>query len=418
MLCLVSWILICMLIYGKATRKWNVPSSERAKLDGGKIYVACLVAVAWSIPRLALSQLLFHPRFFQYCELIMDFGVVAYYVVLWQVYFFLWLRHRAIYAHPTVKGMMGRYSNCISWTMLVTLSLISVGVLCGFTIPHSYKTIGMGCVISENIDGVMAWNVSANLILGVFLVLSQGTFLSLFIYPMVITKKMRQQSFGSSTKSTPKRLSVRMKDKMKETVACVGENKCPTIRRLAGTKKESVDTISATLVRSVIGASVAVTSDLAVAFLAAFFIPGHIPRAITVTIYDLSLVISLLGIMGTFGANMNILLIFCKKTKNVRPASTDSNRSRTMSTEIFDWSHIGCGLLIEFGLKYRRYKAAWSEVSRWSPSLRSIRCPPDLCTAAHASRMERAKVHGSIIFNQSAFFQNSNLHLMMHIAQS
>lgn len=334
LLCLVSWMLICMLVYGKVTRKWRVPSSERAKLDGGKIYIACIITVAWSIPRLSISQLLFHHRFLPYCEIIMDVGVVAYYIVMWQVYFFLWLRHRAIYAHPTVKNMMGNYANYVSWAMLILLSLISLGVLSGFTIPDSYKLAPVGCVISENIGGAMEWHVSANLILGAFLVLSQATFLGLFIYPMVITKRIRQQSLGSTAKTTPKRRSVRMK----EGTSCIGDGECAPVRRRLGSSrnKDTVDTISSTLVRSIIGASIAVTSDLVVALLAAFFIPGTIPRSITVTIYDVSLVISLLGIMATFGANKNILFMFCKSAKTSRPKSIESIRSRTLSTEIFE----------------------------------------------------------------------------------
>lgn len=331
MIAIIVWVLTNTIVFGLRTRQWRA-SLDKTKVDRGKIYTVCIVAIASTLPRLVMSQFLFHEDMLGRCELLMDVGIVAFSLSLWLVYLFLWLRHRAIYAHPTVKNVMGKYSNCVSWFLLTIVTTASLAVMIAFVYPRDYTHTIEGCVIKEKAmsgpDAITFWDVGANYILGGFLFVSQLLFLMLFIYPMVVTKKIRKEQQRSHCDVTN------------------GAQKCRSFGGIMTKgcgkvcKVKEMDNISSVIYRSVVSSTIAVSTDLFVALAVGMILPGSVSRAVTVSLYDVSLVINVFCMLATFDKNGKILCNVCRRSmeRSVSTGSLNStpkSNNKTASTEIW-----------------------------------------------------------------------------------
>lgn len=315
------WIFVCTLIYGYKTKKWRKKSASTS-LDRGIIFTCCVGAIALSLPRLTFTTvMLFIPAYeIKHCEQLMDTSNGLHFCSVYPTYFFLWLRQKAIYSHPAAKRLIGK-GKCwlpLNWGVLFVLSVSSIALTCAFIVPDSYVPSVNGCVHANAASGEGDGKNVLYYILAGFSALCQVIFLALFVYPMIKCRITRKASL--------KRRIVRKDDDKVEKISIAsrtGSKFTSETQRFLQSRHKSCqnsnpDTLSRTIRRSVISTSVAIVSDVIAMALVSFAFPTNIPRILTDSVYDLSIVANNLSILATFGGNRHILTALCTVIKRAR----------------------------------------------------------------------------------------------------
>lgn len=291
MILFTVWLMASMIKYGILKNKWNT------KRKGGKLYMACFAAPSFALLRYIIDNVRFYvttiPNALNYCEVFSDVSDIIFAFAIYAVYYFLWLRQRAIYAHPIMSGVSKSRIATISWSLISFVTITSIVMTCAFVIPQIQTPKSYGCVELEPECG--SWGALKTYVLGGFTGIWQMTLLAMFIYPM---QRNRQRAA-----------------------------KNPTSIHRASTRngKSKGNNIMIVIRRSLIFAMVAVCSDSASALLGMNLIPWYYPSIIRHTVYDLNLFINVLSILSTYGKNKVILMSIFKR----KPISEFNSKGQT-----------------------------------------------------------------------------------------
>lgn len=313
------YILLCLFIFGNRTGRWR-SSGKKSGMNRGTVYTAAVVTIALTIPRYIANQLVFNahniPNGLQYCEAILDFGNICYFTSMTAVYIFLWIRQRALYGHPAMKRLAGKYVNYISWATLVVLTGAGIAVLLWFVIPNDYTHSKNGCVvksISINSTTEESSYSMDYIVLLSLLIIAQVSLLSLFIYPMIRNNAIQSHNLRRSSRHKNVMMFVA---KDKETVVTNKGSKPPPLnyikqksRKVSCAKRRT--TVERTIRRTVICAAISMLSDLATMVVASFALPSDIPRSLHNIVYDVGVFTSALCIFGTFRGCMKVFTVLC-----------------------------------------------------------------------------------------------------------
>lgn len=321
------WIFICTLVYGYKTRKWHKKSGS-ISLDRGIIFTSCVMAVGLSLPRLIFTTvMLFIPRHeLQHCEQLMDTSNALHFCSVYPTYFFLWLRQNAIYSHPAAKRLIGK-GKCwipINWGVLFILSISSIALTCIFIVPTSYATSANGCVLAKAKSGKDNDSNALYYALAGFSALCQVVFLGLFVYPMIKCRITRRESLKKRIvrEDDDKADKISISSKLGSKWISENQKFLQQSSRRTSLQNTAPDLLSRTIRRSVISTSVAIISDVIAMALVSFVIPTDIPRTLTDSVYDVSIVVNILSILATFGGNRQMLTVLCTVIKGGRDGDT------------------------------------------------------------------------------------------------
>ena len=181
------YLLISIIHYGIKTKKWR--SSETSlsnihKMNAGTVYtflvftaVMCLFRYVISLVHMLVG---FEENQKRLCEAIADSAFVAYSMVLWCVFMFLWLRQRAFYTNRMLSIGTTRLVRVLSFGSIILITFSGLGYMLFFTIPKNYDSSPMGCIYVA--DDTLRLGYGIYVIAVLFL--AQLMLLCLFIYPV------------------------------------------------------------------------------------------------------------------------------------------------------------------------------------------------------------------------------------------
>lgn len=313
------YVLLSMIAYGLKVNKWK--SSRKSDVNSGMIYTAAVISVALTIPRHIVNQVIFNvstiPSAAQICEQLMDIGNGTYFCAMYSIYFFLWLRQRALYGHPAMRRLAGRCLSIFSWVTVFGLSAAAIGVCLFFIVPDNYTYAAEGCVIKESVVNVsqsdeLAFSGSYYSLI-ILLVVAQIALLCLFIYPMLRTSVIQNDKRASTSRQSSKMSLSSSNDdsihggRKKRWMASIRQ----VSRRLSSSSTGKTNSIQKTIRRSIVCAAVSLISDTIATAIVLTAIPKDGSRALSNTVYDIGTTISVLCVLGTFESYKKILTVFC-----------------------------------------------------------------------------------------------------------
>ncbi|XP_039261315.2 uncharacterized protein LOC120337557 [Styela clava] len=309
-------VLLSLIVYGTKTNKWR-KTSGTSSLNSGKIYTGCVAVVVITILRLVLNVVAFQlPRMdnaLRWCEVICDIGTGAYFISMYATYLFLWMRQRVIFQHPSLRDLTGKWMNVASWISLISLSFVTLAVLYFYIEPNTYSPTPEGCILEKKGNS----NKLSYIMMSV-LAFSQVLLVSLFIYPMLRSKSVR----NLDTKELKSSGSIKKIIKAKRDMKYIFK------RLVLGNMFGETIPVTWTIRRSVVSGMLVAVTDLMATIIASLLIAPTIPRTITDTIYSVNLLINVFCIVATLGSNRRILASICINISNER-ASRTTNESYT-----------------------------------------------------------------------------------------
>lgn len=159
-----------------------------------EIIVVSIFACGFTFLRVAMDFRLFYGRQDDFgCNLAIQFKISMFAVAICLIYFVLWLRQRVFYADPRISHLTSKFSRFISWTTPITLLTTIPLVVIAFIVGVTYEGTPIGCmVVHLNIFSDLRW-----VFLGAGSTISQVSFLSLFIYPLMKHRRNTRQ-FGNA----------------------------------------------------------------------------------------------------------------------------------------------------------------------------------------------------------------------------
>lgn len=325
LLLLIIYIFTCMVMHGLKAKKWRRP--HRSDVNGRLVYTAAVVAVALTIPRFIINQIIFNVTsvegLTESCELIMDIGNAFYFVGIYSIYFFLWLRQKTIYAHPAMKKLTGKFVAALSWTTIVVLSAAAIGVALLFIAPLHYSSDSEGCILKQSVvNSSLSGDFSfygSYYALVTLLVVAQISLLSLFIYPMLRSGTIRKEHQISRQTSEFSLSSFPTNDAQfasnENKIAKMAAGLRQFSRSLSSSSNQKVSTLQKTIRRSIVCSVICMISDIIAMGIVSFVLPKTGPRAAPNTVYDIGTFISVFSVLVTFESYPKILTIFCGRKR-------------------------------------------------------------------------------------------------------
>lgn len=282
-----TWILLCVAVYGIKRKKW---------LDskGRVIYFALFGATLLTMPDAFLVLAVFHLHDAVdgalYCERLMDSIVVTSTVSLLATYVFLWLRLRVIYNYKQMRVFYGDWIRYFSGglLMLVFACIVGLGVIDIVPVTTSVSAVGCIYIHDANETRVVNWNTVRGLELAVT-TLVQIAFLSLFVYPLVQTRR--------------------------------------SVSKLQQKFRAKHDRILAVIKRYTICAAIVIASDIA-AEIWIQCLPDGYPGVIRGTICGTDIFIDILCMVATFADYRIILTVLCRRKDEL---NGDDSRVTTLA---------------------------------------------------------------------------------------
>lgn len=275
-LCGTIWTLVCALMYGNYTQKWN-------KKSRNTIYIACCVAILLSVPDAIVILILYSvsesPSQYQ-CEIVMDLATAMSSLGLLGTYVFLWLRQRAIYNNKYMRVMHGRWMHVISWLLLILIVVCLISVACVSIVERSIVATDLGCMLQHHeVQGNSSVNWEALRIMELCATtLCQIGFLILFLYPMVQNRKM--------------------------------------IKKVCAKQKRRRDRVDRVIRRCTVCAAIVIFSDIATEIWMQL-IPPYYPVMVLGTINGLDLFVDVICIVATFDDFTVILTTPFRQKSNI-----------------------------------------------------------------------------------------------------
>ncbi|XP_039273246.2 uncharacterized protein LOC120347385 [Styela clava] len=177
----------------------------------------CIMSTVCAIVRFTNNQYLlftwWHER--DHCSVVLNISIALYFVSMYPIYFFLWLRQRIFYSNQALKHLYNKFTRFLSWATIfcffvltgVSMVLFVVdrknsasGRVCGDHYHHHITTNGPvndTTTANETLSEFTFYNTSkkyhlqglqVNTIAGLIGGLIQTSFLVLFLYPIMDNK--------------------------------------------------------------------------------------------------------------------------------------------------------------------------------------------------------------------------------------
>nr|XP_039263092.1 uncharacterized protein LOC120339090 [Styela clava] len=218
------------------------------------------------------------------CELSIKFKKSCYAVSMLFIYLSLWLRQRVFYQHPLLHHLSSRAVRFISWSVSVLLvtGIVFLGVF--YMVTATYVGTPRGCTVVKNPLTIVRWYL-----LVFILVPFQISLLALYSYPLI---KHRLVAMGPTGKAN---------------------HVIPMIRRAA------------------LAAAFCSVSDIA--FATVFLVYESDVMTLTTYLYDINIVINLLGLIFSF-QNWQTRLMPWRIKKNEDLDSATESKVETTLTQV------------------------------------------------------------------------------------
>ncbi|XP_077975339.1 uncharacterized protein LOC120333280 [Styela clava] len=308
LLSLSSWIFISMIYYGMTNENWK-KNDGRSKSNSKLAYYICMLSIALLVPRYSIYAAIFQlpsiENALQWCELISDVAITIRLLSRYAMYFFLWLRQKLLYAHPSTLQLGGKYVNAISWLALAGITLTFVGIICNSIIPKKFIGSTYGCVKRTNLSSYPL----VGALLGTGLTLSQVLLLGLFIYPVIRSDKVMQRHNQSPTKKA----STNKVHNQSRRFSCIAIKSSSPVGQI--------------IYRCIVGTIIAILSDVLGGGLKSVLPHTIYPRSIMDTIFGVSTFINAYCALTTFKSHWSILCVLFRKKNRENIKERRENRA-------------------------------------------------------------------------------------------
>ena len=267
------------------------------------------------------------------CELVNDFSVGLFYLEIFPIGLFLWLRQRSLYLQPSLLRLYTKPLKILSWGCIIFLFCSGVGITLVLIIPSYFESSQNGCRETEGNDH----HTTVLYILTAILIIGELALLALFIYPL---KRNHKAAFTSKqpvcregtgeVTSGESTISLDDKTHRKSTDHIIYASGKRFYNSIFSTQKKKTDTskshgfskvrscktnkrIFRVMRRSVACASVCIVSDLLSFTLLTLLLPSDLVRSFRNSLHDINLMINFLTLVVSFGKYRYIIsALICK----------------------------------------------------------------------------------------------------------
>lgn len=288
----------CVITYGCVTGAWRKKHGSlisKGQMDRGIIYTLCTISIVVDLPRLILSEVVYKTKTAPgaaNCGVLVDTTSAAWSLAYFTKYVFLWYRQYTINCHPAIKVFTSKWARGMSYAHIAVYVALHLLTTVLYVNTTRYKNSPKGCVIVLMLRNGTNPDVSPIRLFRAYLLVSaqitsQLILLVLFIYPLY--------------RSWARRKKLSKKTACNENIA-TGTSAQPS----GDGKKNSVLTL---LQRSL--AATAITCFFDVIAMTLWYVNRKkMAVAITITYYNISLVIYSFCTLATFSFRRDILTIF------------------------------------------------------------------------------------------------------------
>lgn len=313
-ICISTYVLFAVLIYGMRTQRWTRKSS-RSSLNSGPIYVVCFSAVAMTLVRVVITEVLYIlPRIdngLNLCNVMCDVANIAYASSMWLCYAFLWFLQRKIYNHACVRPMIQSWVNWLSKIYIVPHALIATGLIIRSVYINSFTSSSYGCVLRVN-GNPGSHAIGTNVIISSVIVLSQFVIFILSIFPLL---RVNFPAVSDTDMLASSRKFKREKFKLFLKMGCSCFSK----------DHEFVRTPVETATRRATTSGGCMVFFNIVNLITPFLLfPTTAPVVLRQTLYDTSSIINLISIVWTLGRTTEILFSFLPRSARFRSSTRHS----------------------------------------------------------------------------------------------
>ena len=286
------------------------------------------------------------------CEDVIDLTVLFYYIALFPVAIFLWLRQRSLYLQPSLIWLYTKPIQILSWGCISFLILSGLGICFLLMIPTDFQSSWNGCRGKTGVDrhSIVRYILTAVLVSG------EVALLCLFIYPLhrhkkpeLIIKKPICQDTPSNFPSTisttcsnteastdlivhtrndlPRKAISTATKNVKQLNRAPPKRNCKNNTRSVKTSKR----IHRVMIRSVVAASVCIASDILSLTLVTFFLPSETIRSFRNSFHDINIIINFFAIALSFEAYKNLFFAIVRPFSIVPLSHENDTSSRNSS---------------------------------------------------------------------------------------
>jgi len=322
------YTLISIIHYGLKTKKWssnNASASNITKLNAGIVYTFLIFTALMCLFRYVASLVHMSVGFAEdqgwLCEGIADVAFIAYSLVLWCVFTFLWLRQRAFYTNRMLSFGTTRIIRALSFGSIILITFSGFGYMLFFTIPKNYDSSPMGCIYIADKNFRLGYGIYVIALL----FLSQVMLLCLFTYPVwkmhrlghatkkSITPSLKTMEESESTQRSQGSITplaeTSYQPKIKDNLEDINRNK----KHGSFSIKPPSNEIKNILTKTLIFALLSTTLDVFLQIFTKYATDGFSHRRFNIILFDTAAFLNLLFLVFSFVTAKNILFSFCYK---------------------------------------------------------------------------------------------------------
>ena len=352
------WMVVNIGIYGIRSGKFR--RNKKKTLSEHLMLKVMFVTAILMFPRILTTQALlwvgYEPRTDDgQCNLLNHFSVVLYYLGLFPIVIFLWLRQRSLYLQPSLIRLYTKPVQVLSWGCISFVIFSGTGITLVLIIISHYEASENGCRKIEDSHQhhvkVLYYLAAAVLVIG------ELTLLALFIYPLkrhhksafiskqpvyraeAIEVNSAESSFsfdGRIHRSLANKSTSLSGKRINYSVFSTRKKKSNNTGNRDFSKSRSYETnerIFRVMRRSVACASVCIVSDLLSFAMVTLFLPPNLVRSFRNSLLDLNLIINIVTLLVTFEKYRYIITAIISKSPqklstNQSITSTSNNSSR------------------------------------------------------------------------------------------
>lgn len=311
-ICISGYVFVAVLVYGTRTQRWTT-KAFRSSLNSGPIYAVCFFAVAMTLVRVIVTEVLYIlPRMnngLTLCNVMCDVANFSYALSMYLCYAFLWFLQRKIYNHACVKPMIQSWVNWLSKIYIVPHALIAAGLIIRSVYINSFTGSANGCVLRDNIDP-SSHAMGTNAIISSVIVLSQCVIFIFSVFPLF---RVNFAAISDAEKFDNSRNYQREKFKLFLKFGC---SCCHNDREFVTTPIETATR------RATTSGGFMVLCNIFSLIMPFLLFPTDAPVVLRQTLYDTSSIINLISIVWTLGRTTQIFSSFLPSCARFRSTTT------------------------------------------------------------------------------------------------
>ena len=323
---LALWILLSLVHYGIKTGKWNSHHQRSSeKLNIGEIYTSVVITAAICICFLCVNTVYinvgFNAKEEELCNTFSDVTAVVYFLELFSVCMFLWLRQRVFYKNFMLNADYNKTIRFLSSSSIIFILLFGVAALVLNVLPNDMTWSQNGCLYNPSDEYKVWYWVTAVMAVG----FGQCTLVSLFAYGLKKTSRERWISkqlccYGSEQKRPSVDLPSSQVDSSKSHSFSTSQS--------FGSKSESrkISTSSSThqienqsvvvqriLWKTLIFAVLTILSVFIFQVVSHYLVPSNSHRRLSAIVANLDATFNVLFVIFSFVKWKEILTTFCNQ---------------------------------------------------------------------------------------------------------